>query len=203
MINNLELLCILYEKSVHHLYLKYAHQYCPEPDILALFGATSVKQPDIIFQIQVDTITGDREIIPIVNKEKLIQNTIPSEIREEKTDILLSVEPKEKNPVVSYIPEQSIPTVSALKNKKEKNVLNHLRILSQTSGTPVSGRAIVHINEVLLDGTGLTNLPEEVELLYYPTLKTGWAVVEGTLQENKMQVSNIQFCEKEWCTDVP
>ncbi len=185
--------------------LKYAHQYCAKLDVMALFGATSEKDPEIIFQMQVDTVTGDRYIVPLPEKKPPQKNTLPSEIREEKTDFLLSVKPDAEKTKVSYTHNSSlqIPKLSPLKIKEEKESLNHLQILSKISKSPVDGRAVVHIQKVLLDGTGITDLPTEVQLLYYPNLKPGWAVIEGSMNNNKIQVSNIQFCEQEWCQDVP
>ena len=182
--------------------LLYARSYCREPNILALFGATSAAHPEIIFHMQVDAITEDREILPLPPKKDEV-TTAPVELRSEKTDILLSVVPQEEKAVVSY---GQIPTEKALspqKPEKKKEILSHLQILARTSGQAVSGRVVVHINQVLLDGTGITDLPDEIQLLYYPGLKTGWAIVEGSLKEGKMQVSDVQFCNKEWCEDVP
>ena len=181
--------------------LKYIRTYCPDPDILALFGATSPTHPEIIFHMQVDTVTGDRTILPLELKED--ESISPIELREEKTDILLSVEPEKDTTIVSYTPALPSNPIKVQEQKKERDILSHLQILSKTSKQPVSGRVAVHINQVLLDGTGITDLPETIQLMYHPNIKEGWAVVEGSLSENKMQVLSIQFCEKEWCTDVP
>ena len=181
--------------------LIYARSYCANPDILALFGATSTTNPDIVFRMQVDPMTGDREILPLTSKEGEKTDS-PSELRTEKTNILLSVEPKDEATSVFY-GAPVVPKVSFLpKQEKKIDILNHLRVLSRTSDQPITGRVVVHINQLLLDGSGLTDLPDEIQLLYYPGLKTGWAVVEGTLKDDKMQVSNVQFCKEEWCSDV-
>ena len=183
--------------------LKWAHQYCSAPDILALFGATTPTQPEIIFQMQVDTITGDRTIISPVSTQKNNEENKPSEIREEKADVLLSVEPQEENASVSYTPSLVAHSPKTPETTKEKEILSHLQILSKIKGTPVKGRIAVHIHKVSLDNTAITDLPEKIELLYHPNMKEGWAVVEGVLNEGKMQVSSIQSCQQEWCTDVP
>lgn len=184
--------------------LKYAHSYCPKPDILALFGAISAKSPEIVFHMQVDCETGERKIIPIENKDEENQAEKPLELREEKADVLLSVEPDNEKAVVSYSPKE-IPfrPVQQLSNtNNELSVLHHLKLLSKISRKAEPGRVVVHIDKVLLDGTGVTDLPDKISLLYYPNLKTGWAVVEGFLQNDKMKISNVQFCKKEWCTDA-
>lgn len=182
--------------------LKYAASYCPNLEIVALFGATSLRSPKIIFQMQVDPKTKERQLIPISNST---QNSVqrPMELRTEKTDVLVSVDPSEEHPVVSYIPPQKfLPQKQEALSEPPETVLGHLRILSKTSGKSVSGRVIVHINRVLLDGTGVTDLPEEIQLKYYPNLKMGWAVVSGDFDNGQMRVYDVQFCEKEWCQDV-
>ena len=182
--------------------LKYASMYCPAPEVVALFGATSARAPKIIFQMQVDPKTKERELIPILSEEEISEQE-PLELRSEKTDVLLSVNPSEEQPIVSYLPKiTSLPDEQKDRPEPQETVLGHLRILSKTSGKPVSGRVIVHINQVLLDGTGVTDLPEEIQLKYYPNLKTGWAVVSGDFDNGQMRVHSVQFCEKEWCSDV-
>ena len=152
--------------------------------------------------IDLETINGQwiGIIIPIEEKEGLKNQ--PLELREEKSDILLSVEPSGEKAVVSYNPIVENSPKGQSDKPVQKNILNHLQILSRISGKPEFGRVVVHIDEVLLDGTGVTDLPDKVLLMYSPNLRIGWAVVEGTLQDDKMKVSGIQFCEKEWCTDV-
>ena len=184
--------------------LKYAHSHCPTPDVLALFGATSSKSPKIVFHMQVDCVTGQKKIIPIEDKSEEIQPETPLELREEKADVLLSVEPNDEKAIVSYIPKEipSLPVFQKPTTNNEISVLHHLRLASKISKKPESGRVVVHIDKVLLDGTGITDLPDKISLLYYPNLKPGWAVVEGLLQNDKMKISNVQFCEKEWCADA-
>lgn len=184
--------------------LLYAHSYCAKPEVVALFGATSTTQPDILFRMQINPTTLEREILPLPPKEESLSPS-PLELRTEKSDILLSVTSEEEKAIVSY-EKVEIPKTNFFPVKeapKEKEILNHLQIISRTFGHEVSGRTVVHINKILLDGTGLTDLPDEIQLLYYPNLKTGWAVVTGTLQKDKMKVSNVQFCQQEWCSDVP
>lgn len=183
--------------------LKYAASYCPNLEIVALFGAKSDHSPKIIFQMQVDPKTKERQVIPVSDgKTNPIQR--PMELRTEKTDVLVSVDPSEEHPIVSYTLQKkpSQPKQEILSEPPE-TVLGHLRILSKTFGKPVSGRVVVHINRVLLDGTGVTDLPEEIQLKYYPNLKTGWAVVGGDFDKGQLRVQSVQFCEKEWCQDVP
>ncbi|MGN0919848.1 MAG: hypothetical protein ACI4OR_03745 [Alphaproteobacteria bacterium] len=183
--------------------LLYARSYCAKPEILALFGATNATHPEILFHMQVDIQTESREIIPLPEKEKKEEH-FPFELRTEKTDILLSVEPKEESASVFYsLPEIPKASPAPKKPKKEMDILSHLQILSRAFHQPVTGRVVVHISQVLLDGTGITDLPSEIQLLYYPGLKTGWAVIEGVFQEDRMQVSDVQFCKQEWCEDVP
>lgn len=183
--------------------LKYAYSYCSEPKIIAIFGALSAQAPDIVFQMQVDPLTKEKKIMTPFVKD-VPKEILPEELRMENTDILVSVKTNDNTASVSYIPEKN----NFLPTKKEnktipKRVLGDMRILSQTEGNDVLGRTVVHIEKVLLDGTGITDLPEKVQLLYYPNLKTGWAVVTGTLNKDKIQVSNVQFCNQEWCLDVP
>ena len=184
--------------------LKYTHSYCSEPDILALFGATSSKSPEIVFHMQVDCLTGERKIIPLENKNEEAQPEVPLELREEKADVLLSVEPNNEKAIVSYNPKEvpSIPVPEQQTTNNEISVLHHLKLLSKMSKKAEFGRIVVHIDKVLLDGTGITDLPDKISLLYYPNLKTGWAIVDGFLQDDKMKISKVQFCEKEWCKDA-
>ena len=183
--------------------LKYAHSYCPHPDILALFGATSIKSPKIVFHMQVDCLTGERKIILVKENNEKTSMEPPSELREEKADILLAVEPTDNKAVVSYNPkEHPFPFHQKESQNKPISFLHHLRILSKINLKPEFGRIVVHIDKILLDGSGVTVLPDEISLLYYPNLKTGWAIVDGWLDDNKMKISDVQFCEKEWCNDV-
>ncbi len=179
--------------------LKYASSFCQKPEILALFGAKEMTAPDIFFKMQVNCATKDRIIIPVKKKETFPVN-IPTELKKEKTDLLLTVKPGNQSPHVLYMPQ-----IKRLPNEviqKKKMALTDLQILSKTSENNVNGRTIVHIKKVLLDGSAITDLPEEIILLYHPNLNIGWAIVEGTLKDNKMTISYIQFCQKEWCTDV-
>ena len=181
--------------------LAYARSYCADLDVLALFGTTSLDKAGILFQMQVDAVTEERRLIPVkpAVPEKIVK---PTELRSEKTDVLMSVEQGKESPVVSYKTRPPVEEISVRRSEKKKEALRHLNILADISGKPVSGRCVVHIKNILLNGTGVTDLPEKIELLYYPGLKTGWAVIEGELTGHQMQVFNVQFCEEEWCTDV-
>ena len=182
--------------------LLYARSYCAKPEILALFGATSAAHPEILFHMQVDPTTEERKILPVPKREKK-EALFPAELRTEKTDVLVSVQPEAEKTAVYYDIPMSQRLSAPKEQKKEKEILEHLQILSRISGQSVHGRVVVHINKLSLDGSAITDLPNEIQLLYYPGLKTGWAIVEGILNQNKMQVSNVQFCKNEWCTDVP
>ena len=184
--------------------VKYARFYCPTIEVVALFGATSMYSPKIIFQMQVDPATEEKEIIPVSEKKQDLDKK-PLELRTEETDVLLSVEPSEEDKtIVSYIPKtDSLSQEENISKDVQRMVLGDMRILSNVSGQSVLGKTVVHINQVLLDGTGLTDLPEEIQLKYYPNLKTGWAVVKGDFKAGVMRVFDVQFCKQEWCTDVP
>ena len=80
--------------------------------------------------------------------------------------------------------------------------LNHLNVQSKLTNKPAQGRVIVHIQSVDLDGSAWVDMPQKVQLKYHPHLKIGWAIVQGYFYKNQMQVSNIQFCNQEWCNDV-
>lgn len=189
------------DKIVHQS-LSYARSYCAELDLVALFGASTVTHPEVVFQMQIDPLTGDREEIPIIPKNR-VSDVVPMELREEKSDVLVSVTAEEEKVHVLYqIPPANQPSVSVPPQKK-KDVLGHVKIISRVLKKPVAGRVVAHIRDVLLDGTGITDMPDEVQLVYYPGLKPGWAVITGMLHNNQMQVSDVQFCQKEWCSDVP
>jgi hypothetical protein len=80
--------------------------------------------------------------------------------------------------------------------------LNHLDVQSRITEKPVKGRVVVHIDTIDLDGTAKTDLPKVIELKHHPKLKIGWAIVQGMFYQNQMQVSDIKFCQQEWCKDV-
>ena len=182
--------------------LKYAHTHCAHPEILALFGAVSAQDPQIVFQMQVDCENKERTLIP-VEENNSMDDDFPLELRMETADVLLKVDSEGDKTVVSYLPEKPHSSVAQIPaSPSPVSILNHLQIQSKVSGKAEKGRVVVHIKKVLLDGTGITDLPDEISLLYFPGLKEGWAIVEGELQEKEMKVSAVQFCKKEWCTDV-
>jgi hypothetical protein len=118
---------------------------------------------------------------------------------------LLSVEPSENDLKIDY--SDRLANSSKTPTKTEKKLLpitslNHLDVQSRIMEKPVKGRVIVHINTIDLDGTAKTDLPKVIELKHHPKLKIGWAVVQGMFYQNQMQVSDIKFCQQEWCKDV-
>ena len=190
-----------FQETIIHQGLKYAHSFCKEPETLSLFGATEMKSPKIIFKMQVDCATKERVLFP-VEENAADPAHMPLEIKKENAEILLAVEPGKKAPTVSYTPPSAESTLNK-EGAEQQTPLKDLQILSKMAQSMVKGRSIVHIEKILLDGTGITDLPDKVKLLHYPNLKTGWAVVEGIIKEDEMRLTDIQFCQKEWCTDVP
>lgn len=186
----------------------YAQRFCTNLETIAVFGATkkNARVPDILFQMQIDPETNEKTLVDPSNDLQESDLNEPIELRRQSGEILMSVEPNESDLLIQYgnkeRPKIKDP-VPVNTPKEDLTSLVHLNIQSQLTNHPTQGRVIVHINSIGLDGSASVDLPQPVLLKYHPHLKIGWAVVQGYFYQNKMQVNEITFCQKEWCSDVP
>jgi len=185
----------------------YARRLCSQLETIVVFGATKLnaRANDIVFQMQIDAQTKERTIVSPETDFKNADINEPIELRQEASDILLSVEPNEDQLLINYTP----PKVPKFKDDvpQETDVLKitslmHLDVQSRLTNRKAYGRIIVHINTIDLDGTAQVDKPQPVVLKYHPNLKVGWAIVQGYFYNGQMQVNEITFCQKEWCEDV-
>lgn len=185
----------------------YAKKLCADLDTIAVFGAKKInaRAQDIVFQMQIDPVTKEHNIISTENNFQNTDVNEPIELRPQSGEVLLSVEPTEEDFIVRYgKPEKPLPPLKPSKTSPALPLtsLNHLNVQSKLTDHPAQGRVIVHIQNVDLDGSAWVDLPQKVQLKYHPQLKVGWAIIQGRFYKNQMQVSDIQFCEQEWCNDV-
>ncbi len=183
---------VLQDKIATQAFL-FAKHFCSELETIAVFGSTKInaRTSDIFFQMQIDADTLERTIIPIQSDIENESSTIPVNNKNESdiSETLVSM-PKTDSRNNTSAPPFLMTS------------LNHLNIRSKLTQKPVQGRAIVHIQSVNLDGSAWVDLPQKTLLKYHPKLKIGWAIIQGRFFENQMHVQDIQFCQKEWCSDV-
>jgi hypothetical protein len=184
-----------------------AKKLCAKLETIAVFGATKsdALASDMFFQMQIDGQTKEKTIVPIQTDFDDSDINTPIELRQESSEVLLSVEPSENDLKIDY--SDHLANSSKTPTKTEKKALpitslNHLDVQSRIMEKPVKGRVVVHIDTIDLDGTAKTDLPKVIELKHHPKLKIGWAIVQGMFYQNQMQVSDIKFCQQEWCKDV-
>ena len=195
-----------FQSKIAHQATNYAKRLCSDLNTIAVFGTNKIdaRSPDIVFQMQIDPSTKEHTLIPPSMDFQNTDINTPIELRKESSDILLSVNPQKDNVSVSYGKTEihSIP-VPDPKDPPPLTSLNHLIVQSKMTNQSAQGRIIVHIKSVNLDGTAWVDMPQQILLKYHPQLKIGWAIIQGRLDKNQMRVSDIQFCQKEWCSDVP
>lgn len=195
-----------FQEKISQSALSYAKKLCAKLETIAVFGATKTdaQASDIVFQMHIDADTKEKTIVSSSDDFTDSAITRPIELRQQKSEILLSVIPESDGLNVQYgVP---LPTPKKEKNKKELSLpitsLSHLDVQSRITEKAVLGKAVVHIDKINLDGTAQTDLPQTITLKYHPKLKIGWAIVQGMFYQNQMQVSDIIVCKKEWCSDV-
>ena len=186
--------------------LAYAGRLCAELETVAVFGATrpDARANDIVFQMQIDPKTKEKNIIPLSMDFQNSDINEPLELRRESGTVLLAVTADPEQQKIEYNPPAppSVQTVSPPKKTMPLTSLMHLNAQSRLTDQPAQGRIIVHINDILLDGSAQVDLPEPVLLKYHPRLKIGWAIIRGYFYKNQIQVNEITFCQQEWCADV-
>ena len=159
--------------------------------------------------MQFNAETGEKVILPFDKEETVLdQGPMPSEIKREEAVVLMDVQPMGDQSVISYEMKQISSKKTSRKSVQKEDVdlpisvLAHQMILSRMIEKPIQIKVVVHINKMNLDGTAQTDLPDEILLQYHPQLRIGWGIVEGSFYDGKLNVTDIKFCEKEWCEDV-
>ncbi len=184
----------------------YAKRFCSQLDTIAVFGATQLnaQTSDIIFQMQIDPHTNEKIIIPMTTLSPKESTNQPIELRQQSAKTLLSVIPQKENILVKYGQLNTPTLVHPISDSQPIPLtsLNHLIVQSKLLKEPAVGRMIVHIQSLNLDGSAWVDLPQPALLKFHPKLKIGWAVIQGRLYQNQIQVSDIHFCKQEWCSDV-
>ena len=196
-----------FQEQISKEALMIAKKLCAKLETIAVFGATKsdALASDIVFQMQIDAETKEKTVMPVETDFDDSDINTPIELRQESSEVLLSVEPSENNLKIDYS-DRLFDSFKTSQKTEEKFLpitsLNHLDVQSRITEKPTKGRVVVHINTIDLDGTAKTDLPKVIELKHHPKLKIGWAVVQGMFYQNQMQVSDIKFCQQEWCKDV-
>ncbi len=195
----------VFQEQIAQKAFRLAQKLCAKLETIAVFGATKTDAlaSDVIFQMQIDAESKEKNIIPIqtdFNESDIAQ---PIELRHQSSEVLMAVIPEKDGFKIDYsksfsYPEKSIPQKETLPITS----LAHLDVQSRITDKPVQGKVIVHINKIDLDGSALTDLPQKVLLKHHPKLKIGWAIIQGNFYQNEMQVTDIKTCQKEWCSDV-
>ena len=195
----------VFQEKIAKQALAYAKRLCSKLETIAIFGTNKInaRAPDIVFQMQIDAENEKRTLVPLSNDFQNTDINEPIELRPQSGEILLSVEPTDEKLTIHYGKMHDLPIPQTEKKiPPALTSLNHLNIQSKLTNTPAKGRVIVHIQSVDLDGSAWVDIPQKVQLKYHPNLKIGWAIVQGYFYKNQMQVSDIQFCDQEWCNDV-
>lgn len=182
-----------FQDKIAHQANQYARSLCSDLETIAVFGATKLKPTasDIIFQMQIEADTQERQIIPLIKMTDTVAG-VPVELRQQNSKIVFQNDiPVSRESSATFVPQKPF----------KRTALAHLDVLSRVLGKPVKGKIIVHVKQLNLDGSALVDLPQPLLLKNSPDLTTGWLEVSGQYHQGQMRVNEVKKCSKRWCAD--
>ena len=194
-----------------------ANVLCPTTKRIILLGVPTVKSDgsDWTFNADIDLISGQTNLRyrPLSIFQENV--SVPTELRKEKTEVLVSVQPTSEGVITQYNPDDikslsHVPVASTNTqipwNYSHKNYsIADLTLLARIARQPIQGQSIIHISTVALDGTAFVDAPVPILISGTQDIKPGWANLQGifTIQEDKLVIKPIIItpCQKEWCNE--
>lgn len=133
---------------------------------------------------------------------------MPSELRHEGGEHLLTIHPQKETVKATYGEEkkQPIPPPPP-KSKLPKNTQSatDLALTAKVSNVSTQGRAIIFVDHMGTDQLANITRPTPLKMRVQTAMTQGWYVIDGTFNpENAdivIQPLTVKKCQKEWCTD--